>query len=122
MEDGRLVEQGTHSELLERHGVYARLWHKQNAFTVDAAHGRARVDVSWLREIPILAGLGEERLEEIAGRFSPAGFLEDHQPVDQVFGSRRAAGHVDVHGQDLVDPLQDRVVVEDARARRAGPH
>lgn len=34
LQDGRLVEQGTHAELLERGGLYARLYHEQ--FAADA--------------------------------------------------------------------------------------
>ncbi|WP_213881864.1 ABC transporter ATP-binding protein [Pseudomonas sp. dw_358] len=30
MDDGRIIEQGTHSELLARNGVYARLWQHQS--------------------------------------------------------------------------------------------
>ena len=30
MDDGRIVEEGTHTELLERGGLYARLWHRQS--------------------------------------------------------------------------------------------
>ncbi|WP_182405856.1 ABC transporter ATP-binding protein [Psychrobacter sp. GP33] len=30
MDKGRIIEQGSHDELLELHGVYARLWHRQS--------------------------------------------------------------------------------------------
>ena len=30
MDQGRIVEQGSHAELLERDGLYARLWHRQS--------------------------------------------------------------------------------------------
>src|SRR5690348_3761587 len=42
--------------------------------------------------------------------------------VDERLGPRRTPGDEDVHGNDLVDALDDRVVVEDAADRRAGAH
>lgn len=36
LEDGRIVEQGTHEELLERNGVYARIYHLQLVGEFDA--------------------------------------------------------------------------------------
>jgi ATP-binding cassette subfamily B multidrug efflux pump len=30
MDDGRIIEQGTHTELLAKNGVYARLWQHQS--------------------------------------------------------------------------------------------
>src|SRR5258705_12394900 len=37
--------------------------------------------------------------------------LELHQAVDDALGARRAAGNIDVHRDDGVDPLDRRVVV-----------
>jgi ATP-binding cassette subfamily B multidrug efflux pump len=30
MDEGRIIEQGTHTELLNRNGIYARLWQHQS--------------------------------------------------------------------------------------------
>ena len=48
--------------------------------------------------------------------------LQHHDAVDQAFGTRRTAGHVDVHRNDRVDALHHRVVVEHAAGRRARAH
>ena len=37
MDDGRIVEQGTHETLLARGGVYARYWHRQSGGFIAAA-------------------------------------------------------------------------------------
>src|SRR5205823_9493398 len=49
--------------------------------------------------------------------------LDLEKPLEQSFGPRRAAGHVDVDGDDLVDALAHRVrVLEEASAVRAASH
>src|SRR4051812_39199517 len=48
--------------------------------------------------------------------------LELDDPVHQRLGAGRAAGHVDVDGQELVRAGHQRVVVEHPGARRARPH
>ena len=30
MDEGRIVEEGTHQQLLARNGLYAQLWHRQS--------------------------------------------------------------------------------------------
>jgi hypothetical protein len=48
--------------------------------------------------------------------------LQLHQPFDQGLGPRRAAGNIDIHRNQAVDPLQDRIAAIHAAARRAGTH
>src|SRR5919201_255952 len=67
-----------------------------------------------------------------SGRYSPdligrrhAGLdllLEADDPLDERLRPRRAAGDVDVDGDDLVHPLEHGVVVEHPARARAGAH
>lgn len=68
MDGGRLVEQGTHGELLAAGGVYAKLWEKQHGFVI-ADGGHARVEASRLLAIPMLQSLNEDALAALADLF-----------------------------------------------------
>jgi ABC-type multidrug transport system ATPase subunit len=64
--DGRLVEQGTHDELLRRGQVYATLWTEQTGGVVAT---EAPFDATGaLARIPLFAGLGSDQLATAAGR------------------------------------------------------
>jgi len=80
---GRLVEQGTHRELLERADVYARLWQKQMGFTVSADGESAVLRPEKLREIPILSDLPSTLHAELAKAFNSEQLAADRVVFEQ---------------------------------------
>src|SRR6266404_7984529 len=49
-------------------------------------------------------------------------FLQQRDGIDQLLGTRRTAGDVDIHGNDLIHALHERVIIEDAAGSCARPH
>jgi len=66
LERGRVVEWGTHEELLHTRGLYYRLWSQQNGFEDAPTIG---VEASRLRAIPLFENLNGALLSTLAGRF-----------------------------------------------------
>lgn len=100
MQQGLLVEQGTHAELLAMRGVYYELWQKQSGFVVSPDGRRARVDAERLRSIPLFARLQHTVLEEIACHFESEHYQANHTIVYQ--GERSDKMYLVVHGQAQV--------------------
>jgi ATP-binding cassette, subfamily B, bacterial len=77
LESGRLVEAGSHDELLARDGLYSRLWRKQSGVSVEGGDQRATITPASLREISIFRNLDEAQHILLAARLSteriPAG-------------------------------------------------
>jgi ATP-binding cassette subfamily B protein len=70
LDRGQLVEEGTHRELIEREGVYYRLWQYQTgAFRDDDLLDAGGV-VERMRAIPMFKRLAPEVLESFAGHFT----------------------------------------------------
>src|SRR5579872_3425313 len=68
-----------------------------------------------------------ESLREIEGAFEGTLFVIDFllqlkNGIQNGFGTRRAAGDVDVHRKNLIAALDDGVIVEDAAGSGAGAH
>ena len=69
LDGGRLIESGTHAELLARDGLYSSLWQKQSGIEVSADGRQGRIDPARLAAIPLLAGLDASAREALARRF-----------------------------------------------------
>ena len=68
LDQGRLVEQGAHVDLMQANGLYRRLYDEQTSFVTGGGPLRTGVDVERLRAIPLFAELGTDVLEALAER------------------------------------------------------
>ena len=78
---GKVSELGTFEELQQSNGVFHAMWKKQSGFDVSPNGSTARVHPDRLREIPLFAGLNEDRLTNVADAFDSKLVL----PGDVVF-------------------------------------
>ena len=80
---GRIVEQGSHFELMAANGAYAKLWRKQAGFTFSADGTHVDVDARRLKAFPILENLDEAKLTELAPFFATETFQPGREIVRQ---------------------------------------
>lgn len=69
VDNGQVIEQGTHWELLKNKQFYRRLWQLQSGFIISADGQYAEVRGARLRFIPLFAQLDEPTLSAIADQF-----------------------------------------------------
>ncbi len=104
-EGGRIVEQGTHENLLAMKGQYHALWRKQSGFMLSGDGEAAGVSAERLKLIPILADLNGAILDEISGLF-----VTEHYPENRVILEQEEAGdkfYIIVRGRVKVSKRAD---------------
>jgi ATP-binding cassette, subfamily B, bacterial len=69
-QEGRIVESGTHEELLRSGGLYRSLWDKQHGFHLSHDGLHATVDAERLAQLPFFAGIEPSLLQDISGLFA----------------------------------------------------
>jgi ATP-binding cassette, subfamily B, bacterial len=79
IENGSILEQGTHESLLKAGGPYAKLWKKQSGFSLHENESRAEVEIPRLEQLPLFAKLGKEILAELQPLFRT-----EHFPAGRV--------------------------------------
>ncbi len=80
---GRMIEQGSHFELLALNGTYASYWRKQAGFTFSPDGRHVDVDARRLKAFPILERLDERQLAELAPFFATETFQPGREIVRQ---------------------------------------
>ena len=78
LDHGRLVQQGTHTELVNREGSYRDLWTKQHGFLLDAKRHHAEISIDRLRLVPVFYGMPDKLLSEAVRLFQTEEFPENH--------------------------------------------
>jgi ATP-binding cassette subfamily B protein len=112
LDHGRIVETGTHDELLAARGLYRELWDRQSGFVLRDDGDTARVTPERLGRVPILAGLDEQLLRDAAELFTtehiPAGrvVVVEGDPGDDFYLVVRGRLAV-THGGTKVAVLED---------------
>lgn len=81
LEQGRLVEQGSHDELVTAGGLYQKLYEEQTAHVT--ARPRVAIETARLRTVPLFANLGDEALSDLAGQLMPDKFSSGDDIVRQ---------------------------------------
>lgn len=80
MQNGRLVEQGTHRSLLDQRGLYFELWQKQGGFEVSKDGRFAQIDAQRLKQVRLFETIDSDRLAYFANQFRSE-FFEAGQDV-----------------------------------------
>lgn len=69
LDQGKVAEQGSHQELLQRQGLYWYLWRQQSGFLVSPDGQYAEVTPARLRSIPLFEKLDNATLEKFTAQF-----------------------------------------------------
>jgi ATP-binding cassette subfamily B protein len=96
LDEGGLVEQGTHEELLRLRGLYRHLWDQQTGFTVGEDGRTAAVAPERLRQIPLFAQADEETLARMTGRFVAERYAQGSEIIRE--GDAGDTFYIIVHG------------------------
>lgn len=116
LDQGNILEQGTHQELLDKAGLYAKMWEKQHSISLTPEKQIRSIDINYLSKIPILQCCSPEFLENLSKQFVVESYNENDIIFKQgSFGSKFyliARGMVEIlklvaHKQELVAVLSE---------------
>ena len=100
LEEGRLVEQGPHKEIVKSGGLYQKLWEEQMGKAPAGQSARVGLEAARLKKIPLFADLDAEALSELVLQLSPEHYAQGQDivrqgdPGDKLYVINRGAAHV----------------------------
>ncbi len=81
LEQGKIIEHGTHHDLLQKHGLYAKMWEKQHSINLTPEKEIVSIDIKYLSKIPILQYCTLEFLDNLSKQF----VVESYGPNEIIF-------------------------------------
>ncbi|TXK83534.1 ABC transporter transmembrane domain-containing protein [Paenibacillus sp. N3.4] len=82
LDKGQVAESGPHDELMQGHGLYRRMWDKQQGFVLTKG-GNVHVEWNRLGQMPFFGGLEPDALQEISQSFATERFEAGVLVVEQ---------------------------------------
>lgn len=100
-DQGKLVEQGTHDELVRRGGLYTRLWQEQHGAVASAEGPQLATEASRLQRVPLFATLSPDLLDTLARRLD----TERYQPEEVIITQGEMGDRLYIIDRGQVDVL-----------------
>lgn len=114
-DQGKLIESGTHREMLAAEGYYKELWDKQNGLSVSLSGEEAEIDENRLARLPFFRDMNIDVLREIKDLFNTETFSAGQAVIHEGEAGNKfyiiARGKVEISKRPVGDAERIRLAV-----------